>query len=328
MGSNSSKTHFKADMRAHEVAGELDVDLESGDVTVVVEPQLVSSDSIKEIVKCLYEMDREMANFNLKCREDIWNNQEFFSLLKDYFQNSLRALDFCTALEDCLERTRDNLSIVQSANTLQELRQFRDAEDPFTNEFSQLLRSVSEQHELMLDKLKPWKTKLDKKLETVQPRSIVFIVIFVFSGLFVLALMVVPAGIKAPAWANPLASALAVPIFPVCKSLWGRYQSALEGKKGVISSMRYGTLTAKKDLGNIEALIRKLRNETRSILDNVDLALGEEVEVTLVIDEIQKKLEMFMNTAQNLRDNGDRCSGNSVSRRKSVLRSMFRRARD
>ncbi|XP_041011389.1 UPF0496 protein At4g34320-like isoform X3 [Juglans microcarpa x Juglans regia] len=328
MGSNSSKTHFKADMRAHEVAGELDVDLESGDVTVVVEPQLVSSDSIKEIVKCLYEMDREMANFNLKCREDIWNNQEFFSLLKDYFQNSLRALDFCTALEDCLERTRDNLSIVQSANTLQELRQFRDAEDPFTNEFSQLLRSVSEQHELMLDKLKPWKTKLDKKLETVQPRSIMFIVIFVFAVLFVLALTVVPAGIKAPAWANPLASALAVPIFPVCKSLWGRYQSALEGKKGVISSMRYGTLTVKKDLGNIEALIRKLRNETRSILDNVDLALGEEVEVTLVIDEIQRKLEMFMNTAQNLRDNGDRCSGFSVNWRKSVLRSMFRRARD
>ncbi|KAF5463929.1 hypothetical protein F2P56_014052 [Juglans regia] len=337
MVSNSSKTHFTADMNAYEVARELEVacelevDIELGDSTGVEEPQLVCSDSIKEIVKCLNEMHLEVANCNLKCKEDIWNNQEFFSFLKDYFHCSLMAVDFCTALENCLKRTRDNQSIVQSAKTLQELRKFKDAEDPFTNEFSQLLRSVSEQHELMLDKLKPWKTKLDKKLDPVKTWRIVSNVIFVFAFVSVLVLTVVAAAIKAPAWATALTGALSVPMGSVgtwCNSLWGRYQSALKGKRGVISSMRDGTLTAKKDLGNIEALIRRLQIETDSMLEKADFALGEEEAVKLVLDEIQKKFGMFMKTAQNLSANADKCSGTSVSWRKLVLQSMFRRVCD
>ncbi|KAG2724727.1 hypothetical protein I3760_01G030700 [Carya illinoinensis] len=347
MVSNSSKIHFTADMSAHEVARELDVDLESGDATVVREPELVSSDSIKEIVRCLYDMPLEMANSNLKCKEDIWNNQEFFSFLKDYFQNSLRALDFCTALEDCLKRTRDNQLIVQLAvkhfeeeveegvdgvkyvKTLQELSKFKDAEDPFTDEFSRPFPSVYEQHESVLDKLQLRKAKLDKKLEHVKTWRIVFNVIFGVVFVSVLVLMVVAAAIKAPAWATALTGALSVPMGYLgkwCNSVFKSRRSALEGKRGVISSMQDGTLTTKKDMGNIEALIRKLRIETDSMLEKADFALGEEEAVTLVIDEIQKKLEMFMNTAQNLRANADRCRGNSVSWRKLVLQSMFRLA--
>ncbi|KAG7993940.1 hypothetical protein I3843_01G029400 [Carya illinoinensis] len=352
MVSNSSKTHFTADMSAYEVAGELevacelDVDIETGDAAGVEEPQLVCSDSIKEIVKCLNEMHLEATNFHLKCKEEIWNNQEFFSFLKDYFQCSLRAVDFCTALENCLKRTRDNQLIVQFAvknfeedvedgvkyvKTLQELRKFKDAEDPFTDEFSQLLRSVCEQHELMLDKLKPRKTKLDNKLEPVKTWWIVSNVIFAFAFVSVLVLTVVAAAIKAPAWATALMGALSVPMGSLgtwCNSLWGRYQSALEGKRGVISSMRDGTLTAKKDLGNIEALVRKLRIETDSMLEKADFALGEEEAVKLVIDDIQKKFGMFMKAAQNLSANADKCSGTSVSWRKLVLQSMFRHVCD
>ncbi|KAG7993938.1 hypothetical protein I3843_01G029200 [Carya illinoinensis] len=350
MVSNSSKTHFTADMSAHEVARELDVDVESGDATVVGEPQLVSSDSIKEIVKCLDEINLEMANFNLKCKEDIWNNHEFFLFLEDYFQNSLRALDFCAALKDCLKRTRDNQLIVainsfeeevedvldgvEYVKTLRELRKFKDAEDPFTDEFFQLLGSVYEEHESMLEKLKPWKTKLDKELKHMKrwKKVSLLVVAFVLVLVSVLVSTVVLAAIKTPAWAKVLTGLLSsVPtgyLVHVCNSFFKSLLSALEGKRGVISSMRDGTRTTKKDLGNIKALIHKLRNETDSMLDTTDLALGEKEAVTVVIPEIQKRLEMLTNTAQNLRDNADRCRDNSVGWRKLVLRSMFRRERD
>ncbi|KAG6729538.1 UPF0496 protein At4g34320-like [Carya illinoinensis] len=355
MVSNSSKTHFTADMSAHEVARELDVDLESGDAIVVVEPQLVSSDSIKEIVKCLYEMHLEMANFNLKCKEDIWNNQEFFLFLKDYFQNSLRASNFCTALEDCLERRRDNYkSIVQSAvkhfeeevedgvngvkymKTLQELSKFKDAEDPFTDEFFRPFPSFYEQHESVLDKLQLRKTELDKKLEHEKTRRSVFIfilwVVFVSSVLMV----VLAANKSTPNWGRALTAALTAALsnpmgnlgIEWCNSFFKSRQSALEGKRGVISSMRDGTRTTKKDLGNIKALIDKLQIETVSMLKTADCALGEEEAVKVVIDAIQKELEMFMNAAQNLRDNAYRCRRDSVRWRKFVLQSMFRSVRD
>ncbi|KAG6729537.1 hypothetical protein I3842_01G032900 [Carya illinoinensis] len=355
MVSNSSKTHFTADMSAYEVAHklevacELEVDLESEDASGVEQPQLVYSDSIKEIVKCLNEMHLEIANFNPKCKEDIWNNQAIFSFLKDYFHCSLRAVDVFTALENCMKRTRDNQLIVQFAvkhfeeevedgldglkyvKTLQELRKFKDAENPFTDEFFQLLGSVYVEHESISEKLKPWQSKLDTKLKLVETWRIVSNVIFVVAFVSVLVLTVVAAAIKAPAWATALTGALSVPMGSVgtwCNSLWGRYQSALEGKRGVIRSMGEGTVTAKKDLGNIEALARRLRIETDSMLVKAEYALGQEEAVTLVIDEIQKKLEKFINIAQILTAKADRCSGISVSWRKLVLQSMFRRERD
>ena len=84
-------------------------------------------------------------------KKDVWNNQELFSLVEDYFDNYVKTLDSCTSLENCRKRTRDNqLMIIQLAvshfeeevgggvdgekyvKTLQELRRFKATEDPFT----------------------------------------------------------------------------------------------------------------------------------------------------------------------------------------------------
>ncbi|XP_057803485.1 UPF0496 protein At4g34320-like, partial [Salvia miltiorrhiza] len=123
---------------------------------------------IKEVVKVI-----------LDYKKDIWKNQELFDLVEDYFDNSLKTLDFCAALEKCLKRARDcQLFILLELNQfeeehqageiryskmLEELRNFKDAGDPFTDEFFQMFQSVYQQQMHMLEKLQSKKYKLDKK---------------------------------------------------------------------------------------------------------------------------------------------------------------------
>ncbi|GMY11599.1 nudix hydrolase 7-like isoform X3 [Fagus crenata] len=124
-------------------------------------------------------------------KKDVWNNQELFSSVEDYFDNCVKTLDSCTSLENCLKRTCDNqLMIIQLAvshfeeevshfeeevgggvdavkyvKTLQELRRFMATEDPFMEEFFLPFESVCKQHELFYKKLLLKKGKLDKKLK-------------------------------------------------------------------------------------------------------------------------------------------------------------------
>lgn len=316
--------------------------------TRVEDPQSLSFDSIREIVNCLLEMHQEVANFNLKCKEDIWNNQELFSFVEDYFENSLKTLDFCTALENCLMRTRDQQLIILFAvkhfeeeeegvdsmkhlKTLQELRRFKAAGDPFTEEFFVLFESVYKQHVSLWEKLQLRKGNLDKKLGSVKTWRRVSKAIFVAAFVAMLVLSVVAAAIAAPPLVTTLAGSLSIPIGSVgkwCDSLWMRYEKALERQSEVISSMRDGTRITMTDLSNIRALVAKLEIEIESMSDKADFALREEETVKFVIDEIKEKLEAFIAAIHNLSEHAGRCSRDIVQARTIVLQTMFRRAND
>ena len=121
-------TQFTSDLSSYEAACMLDPDLQSFDATIHertsrvinslatgVEVRSLSFGSLREVTNSLLEMDQEVVKVILECKKDIWNNQDLFSLVEDYFENSLKTLDFCTALENCLKRTRDNQLIIQLA---------------------------------------------------------------------------------------------------------------------------------------------------------------------------------------------------------------------
>ncbi|KAG6471823.1 hypothetical protein ZIOFF_069270 [Zingiber officinale] len=97
----------------------------------------------------------EVVTVILDCKRDVWKNTELFDLVEDYIQNSLQTLNFYTILEKCLTKARDNQLILQVAlqcfaeeeedhkgdnarnsRTLMELRHFKVADDPFTEEYS------------------------------------------------------------------------------------------------------------------------------------------------------------------------------------------------
>ncbi|XVE82679.1 hypothetical protein DITRI_Ditri16bG0025300 [Diplodiscus trichospermus] len=193
--------------------------------------QSLSFDSLKEITGCLLESNEEVAKIILESRKNIWKNPHLFSLVEEYFENSKKALDFCIALQGCLNRARNNQLFIQLAvkyfeeevglqasdekkfvKTLEELRKFKAAEEPFTKQFFLLFDSVRRQQALMLEKLLVRQRKLQKRLKSSKTWRRVSNVLFAATFVSVLIFSVVAAAIAAPTVVIALAGAMQVPI--------------------------------------------------------------------------------------------------------------------
>ncbi|PPS04875.1 hypothetical protein GOBAR_AA15777 [Gossypium barbadense] len=94
------------------------------------------------------------------------------SLMKEYFANFEKTLEVCTALKDCFEHAPNNHGIIESAlkcydeedklevgtveknsvKALEELRRFKEAEEPFTKEFLVLKKIAHRRYESMQGK--------------------------------------------------------------------------------------------------------------------------------------------------------------------------------
>lgn len=350
---------FNVDLSSYEAACMLDPTLQSFDASIQahtnrvisslatgVEVRSLSFDALREVTNSLLEMNQDVVKVILDCQKDVWKNGEMFSLVEMYFDNSQKTLEFCTALENCLKRTRDNqLMMIQLAvshfeeevgdgvdgekyvKTLQELRKFKAAGDPFTEGFFELFQSVYNQHLLMFSKLQQRKGTLDKKLKSVKTWRRVSNVIFVSAFVSVLIFSVVAAAMAAPPVVTALAAALAVPMGPVgkwCNSLWKRYETALKGEREVISTMQVGSFVTMKDLESIRVLVSKVEIKVDSLMQNADFALREEEMVKLAMDEIKKKLEEFMDDIQKLSQHGDKCSQEITRARTVLLRKIMK----
>ncbi|VAH87738.1 unnamed protein product [Triticum turgidum subsp. durum] len=295
-------------------------------LAVGVEVRSMSLDSLREVTGCLLDMNQEVVKVILDCKKDIWKSPELFDLVEDYFESSLHTLDFCTALDKCLKRARDSQLLLhvalqrfddeddnaaaaaapaaRYARTLHELRQFKAAGDPFTDEFFEAFQAVYRQQLAMLEKLQQRKHRLDKKIKTIKAWRRVSSVIF----------------------ASTFAAA-AIPIGSMGKwidSLLKGYQDAVRGQKEVVSAMQVGTFIAIKDLDNIRVLINRVEMEIGSMIDCVDFAERDEEAVKFGVEEIKKKLEAFMKSVEDLGEQADRCSRDIRRARTVVLQRIIR----
>ncbi|KAE9613004.1 hypothetical protein Lal_00027627 [Lupinus albus] len=351
---------YASDLSSYEAACVEDPSLQSFDATIQertgrvitslahgVEVRSLSIDSLKEVTGSMLEMNQEVVKVILECKQDIWNkkDKELFSLVNDFFENSLHTLDFCNALEKCLKRAREKQVIVKSAityfeeesqngvegavylKTLQELKSFKETEDPFTEEFYSLFHSIYKQQALMLKKLQIKKQKLDKKLKSLKTLRRVSNVIFVAAFVSVLIFSVVAAALAAPPVVTALAGAFSVPLGSVgkwCNSLFTKYETALKGQQEIISSMQIGTYITLTDLDNIRVSIDKLEIEFESLLQNAEFALRNEDAVRLAVDEIKKKIETFAEIIESLSEQADKCSRQIRRARTVVLQKIIK----
>uniref|UniRef100_A0A5B7AL64 Uncharacterized protein n=1 Tax=Davidia involucrata TaxID=16924 RepID=A0A5B7AL64_DAVIN len=358
----NSNIRVTPDLSSYEAACRLDPDLQSFDSTlqertsrvintlaVGVEVRSLSLDSLREVTGCLLEMNQEVVKVILECKKDIWKNKEMFQLVEDYFENSLHTLDFCTALEKCLKRARDSQLIIHVAlqqfeeeqregidgeiekkyysRTLQELKNFKAAGDPFSEEFFLLFHSVYKQQVSMLEKLQILKSKLDKKLKSVKAWRRVSNTIFAAAFASVLICSVVAAAITAPPVVTALAAAASLPLGSMGKwfnSLWKSYENELKGQREIMSLVQIGTYIAIKELDSIRVLVHRLEIEIESLLQNADFALKEEEAVMLAMDEIKKKLSGFMQTIEDLSEHTDKCSRHIRRARTVILQRIIK----
>ncbi|KAJ6671331.1 UPF0496 PROTEIN 3-RELATED [Salix viminalis] len=351
----NNNLQYTTGLSSYEAACLLDKDLQSFDTTLQartnhvintlaggVEVRALSFDSLKEVTECLLEMNQEVVKVILECKRDIWKNQELFELVEEYFENSLQTLDFCAELEKCLKRARDSQLLVHVAlqqfeeeseaggskyvKTLEELKNFKAAGDPFTEEFFQIFQSVYRQQITMLEKLQLRKSKLDKKLKCIHAWRKVSSIIFVATFATVLICSVVAAAMAAPPVAAALAAASAIPLGSMGKwidSMWKNYENALKGQKEVISTMQVGTFVAIKDLDTIRVLIDRLEIEIGALMQTADFAI-EHGAVKLAIEEIKKKLGVFMENVEDLGVQADTCSRDIRRARTVVLQRIIK----
>jgi hypothetical protein len=311
-----------------------------------VEVRSMSLDSLREVTGCLLDMNQEVVRVILDCKKDIWKSPELFDLVEDYFESSLQTLDFCTALDKCLKRARDSQLLLHVAlqrfddeernaaapsaryeRTLHELRQFKAAGDPFTEEFFVAFQAVYRQQLTMLEKLKQRKHRLDNKVNAIKAWRRVSSIIFATTFAAVLICSVVAAAIAAPPVAAALAAAAAVPVGSMGKwidSLLKGYQDALRGQKEVVSSMQVGTFIAIKDLDGIRVLINRVEMEIDSMVECIEFAERDEEAVKFGVEEIKKKLENFMKSVEDLGEQADRCSRDIRRARTVVLQRIIR----
>jgi hypothetical protein len=321
-------------------------------LAVGVEVRSMSLDSLREVTGCLLDMNQEVVRVILDCKKDIWKSPDLFDLVEDYFESSLHTLDFCTALDKCLKRARDSQLLLhvalqrfddeehtnsgadaptapsaRYARTLHELRQFKAAGDPFTDEFFQAFQAVYRQQLAMLEKLQLRKHRLDKKVKKIKAWRRVSSIIFASTFAAVLICSVVAAAIAAPPVAAALAAAAAIPLGSMGKwidSLLKGYQDALRGQKEVVSAMQVGTFIAIKDLDSIRVLINRVEMEISSMVDCIDFAERDEEAVKFGVEEIKKKLEVFMKSVEDLGEQADRCSRDIRRARTVVLQRIIR----
>jgi hypothetical protein len=351
----NNNLQYTTELSSYEAACRLDKDLQSFDTTlqartnhvintlaVGIEVRALSFDSLKEVTECLLEMNQEVVKVILECKKDIWKDQELFELVEEYFENSLQTLDFCAALEKCLKRARDSQLLILVAlkqfeeeseagereyvRTLEELKNFKAAGDPFTDEFFQIFQSVYRQQIMMLEKLQLRKNKLDKKLKCIHSWRKVSSMIFVATFATVLICSVVAAAMTAPPVVAAVAAASTIPLGSMGKwidSLWKNYENALKGQKEVISTMQVGTYVAIKDLDNIRVLIDRLEIEIEALMRTTDFAI-EHGAVKVAIEEIKKKLGVFMKNVEDLGVLADTCSRDIMRARTVVLQRIIK----
>ncbi|XP_038901518.1 UPF0496 protein At2g18630-like [Benincasa hispida] len=305
----------------------------------------LSMDALMEVTDFLLETNGDAVKIILESKEDVWN-KELFSLVKAFFDNSLKTLEFCAALEQSLRRTRDSQFIIKLAvgkfesdengdnderyvKTLEELKRFQEAGDPFGEEFVKLFQSFYKQHLSMFKKLQRQKKKLDKKYSNVKTWKTVSNVILVTAFASVLVFSVVAAAMSAPPVVIALAAALAVPMGPVgkwCNTLWNRYLNSIKVEKQLMSSLEGHSFIILKDFENIRLLVHRLSIQLGSLLQNANLGIREQGAMQLVIDEIKKNLAGFDETIEKLSVHAAKCSSDVTKARTVILQKIARQS--
>ncbi|XP_028763962.1 UPF0496 protein At2g18630-like [Neltuma alba] len=355
LGTNSQ---FAADLKSYETACVADPNLQSFDASIQertnrvinslangVQVRSLSLDSLREVTDTLLENHEEVVRIFLACKNDIMKNEDLSSLVDEFFENSLLTLDFCNELHQCLRRARDNQVIIKSAlnhfavegengvegaryvETLQQLKKFTDAGDPFTQEFYLLFESVYAKQVSMLEKLQARKRKLDKKLKSLKAWRRVANAIFLTAFVSVLIFSVVAAVVVAPPIVAALAGALTVPIGSVgkwCNSLFQGYEKAVKSQREVLSSMEFRTYITLQDLDSIRSLVNKLEIKIGSMLHNADFALKDEDAMELALDEIKKQMEHFSESIETLNEHADRCSREIRKARTVIIHKIIK----
>ncbi|KAI4330339.1 hypothetical protein MLD38_028637 [Melastoma candidum] len=283
-------------------------------------------EALGAVARSTLEVNQAVVRTILDSREDIWKNKDLLDLVSDYFENSLGSFNFCTALNKCVRRAKEGHSRILLAvsyfdeesqleascfeRTLGQLERFKEAGDPFTDEFMALLDSVYGQQLKMLKSLETFRNRVDRKLRSSKTWMRITNVIYVAAFVSTIIVSVVAVALAAPPVVTAVAAGLAAPIGSLgkwCSTLWKNYRKELKQQKELLTLATGFMKITIADIQTIKILVGRLEIEVESLVANADLA-DREGAVALTIGEIRKKLDVFMELVESLGEHADQGS--------------------
>ncbi|GMH25248.1 hypothetical protein Nepgr_027091 [Nepenthes gracilis] len=304
--------------------------------------------SVRDATGSITDFNHEIVKVILQSKKDIWRNNDLLSLVNEYFEYSEQISGPIAALDNCLKRARNRQLLIRAAllryeeeskngiegndggryvKTLQELRNFKEAGDLFTEEFFTLFQAVYEQQLQMFQKLLLKKHDLHTKLKQCKVYRKVANIIFAAIFLAVIVCSVVAVAVAAPAWVAALAAAASGPAGGVgnwFNSLFMKFENALKDQKELVTLMGGFTNINIEDLGTIACLIDKLEIRIQELLSNADFVLGQDEAVKIMIDEITKKMSNFTELIDDLTTRTEKYSRDLTTMKMVVLRRIMR----
>lgn len=354
----SSNSDISPDLSSYQSACEEDPELQRFDsalqartslalnsIAVNMDPRSLSLDSLREVTLCFLDMNQGVVNFILESKKDIWKDPDLFDLVKDYLESSIHIMNFCSSLDDSLERARTSQSIILVAltkfenessgnegdskllfsETLEQLKSFKAAGDPFTAKFFSSFHTVYLQQEALLMKLKSKKSKLDKKLSRVKTWKRVSNIIFATVFVSAIICSIVAAAVTAPPIVTALAAAASVPLGTVGKwinSMWKKYEDELKREREILTSMQAGSFVVIQDLEHIRVLANKLQIIVEGLLHSADFAIKGTDAVASAMEEVKKNVNGFSETIEVLSQHAKKCNQDIRMARAVILRKI------
>ncbi|XP_059670757.1 UPF0496 protein 1-like [Cornus florida] len=252
-----------------------------------------------------------------KCKDDILKDDEFFDVVKEFFDSSVLVLELCIAMENCLIQFQKEKLKLSSAmeqfgqehekgekiyhKTLKALHDFSKIGNPFNKDFSSLLESVCEKYLMMLENLVCKKKKLDKKLKDTKSWITFSNVIFgiTFGSIFVCSFVVIACA--APPMVGALTGAFKDVFSPTggwMDNLWKKYKDELEARS-MISPMKFDTEVVLFELGCIKTRVSQLSSAMESLVGDAMKGDGEVAESIILIKD---RIEVFSEEIGGLKE--------------------------
>lgn len=329
-----------------------------------VDVKALSFDSLNQVTELLVDMNQEVRKVILKFKQDIRETPELLELVKEYFENSSQTLNFCSELEKCLKTARDSQSLIlktlrafdeesgleggnnRYVKTLEGLKNFKDAGDPFPDKFIKSFQSFCRDQKSMFDKLETRQEQLEEKLNTSEAWRMVCSIIFAAMFTGVLICSVVAAALAAPPVAIALPAAISALVLPMgtwINSRWKKFKVAVKGQKDVVQSMEgymsmegyVGSRIVIADLDSIRVILERLEIDVKYLLKNVDnihrkrrkkkkKIVVKEEEVRKEIEKINKKMEEFNRNVEHLGEQTCKCIQDVRRARTEVLYGLIK----
>ncbi|TYH78839.1 hypothetical protein ES332_D03G017300v1 [Gossypium tomentosum] len=249
-------------------------------------------------------------------------DSDFNSFAKDYFDNTKNTFELCTAIRDCLTRTQNNHEIIRlavkcfneevgtdekkSGKTLEELKRFKAAEEPFLEELRVLAGRVLRQQESLQRKFNARKGTLEKKLASLETWRRVSLAFFVVAFFSLLIFSVVAATKSVKHVITALGSALRVAIVPEKKKL------------KLTKTVFYAALTP-----IIRVLVDQLEVKFKSLSHSVDSVLTEGYALKVAIDKIKKDLKDVTDTIPDVLRRADDLGRETIMDWREILTRMM-----